>query len=138
MSGVTVKEELTDKVCVFRDREHAGVVLADILGTYRSSDAVVLGIPAGGVPVAAEVARHLGLHLDVVVVSNGPQDIWSNDGAGSFTIATLGGGNSQDVALGDLDGDGDLDAVVANFSGQSQAIWTNDGSGSFTVATTRP
>ena len=38
---------------------------------------------------------------------------------------------SRDVALGDLDGDGDLDAVVAN-SGAGNRVWLNDGTGFFT------
>lgn len=41
----------------------------------------------------------------------------------------LGQTNSQDVGLGDLDGDGDLDAFVAN-CGPSY-IWLNDGLGNF-------
>jgi predicted phosphoribosyltransferase len=35
----------------------------------KESDAVVMGIPAGGIPVAAVVARALGFKLDVAVVS---------------------------------------------------------------------
>ena len=35
------------------------------------------------------------------------------------------------MSLGDVDGDGDLDAFVANFS-QGNRVWLNDGSGSFT------
>lgn len=54
---------------MFRDRAHAGEVLAGMLEAYRDSSALVLGIPAGGVPVAAETARRLGLALDVAVVS---------------------------------------------------------------------
>lgn len=37
------------------------------------------------------------------------------------------------VGLGDLDGDGDLDAVFANMGSHSQ-VWLNDGAGSFTDA----
>lgn len=44
-------------------------MLADMLASYRQTDSLVLGIPAGGVPVAAEIARRLALPLDVVVVS---------------------------------------------------------------------
>lgn len=51
------------------DRYAAGRLLADALGAYRSrTDVIALGLPRGGVPVAAEVARALGVGLDVMVV----------------------------------------------------------------------
>ncbi len=62
-------KELRDRTGVFRDRAHAGEVLADLLAEYRASEALVLAIPAGGVPVAARMAEVLGLELDVAVVS---------------------------------------------------------------------
>ena len=43
----------------------------------------------------------------------------------------LGNSVSYSVALGDLDGDGDLDAMVGNY-GQPNTVWTNDGTGTFT------
>jgi predicted phosphoribosyltransferase len=60
---------LRDRAPVFRDRAHAGEVLAGMLEAYRGGNALVLAIPAGGVPVAAEIARRLGVALDVAVVS---------------------------------------------------------------------
>ena len=51
----------------FLDRRAAGRRLADRLGSYDGHDVLVLGIPRGGVAVAAEVARSLGADLDVVV-----------------------------------------------------------------------
>ena len=44
---------------------------------------------------------------------------------------SLGSSTSRDVSLGDVDGDGDLDAFVAN-QFQGNRVWLNDGSGSFT------
>jgi predicted phosphoribosyltransferase len=54
---------------LFRDRSHAGRLLADKLAAYAGRpDLLVLGLPRGGVPVAIEVARALGAPLDVFVV----------------------------------------------------------------------
>jgi len=53
----------------FPNRTEAGRRLAEKLSVYRDrGDAIVLGLPRGGVPVAYEVAQRLGLPLDVFVV----------------------------------------------------------------------
>ena len=52
----------------FRDRAHAGRELAEALAVYRGVDGVVLGLPRGGVAVAAPVADALELPLDAYVV----------------------------------------------------------------------
>lgn len=52
----------------FADRVDAGRRLAQALKHVADGDAVVLGLPRGGVPVAAEVARAWALPLDVIVV----------------------------------------------------------------------
>lgn len=52
---------------VFADRRDAGRQLAEHLEQYRGADTVVLALPRGGVPVAAEVADALGARLDVIV-----------------------------------------------------------------------
>jgi putative phosphoribosyl transferase len=53
---------------VFTDRADAGRQLAARLQDLRGEPVVVLGLPRGGVPVAAEVAAVLGAPLDVIVV----------------------------------------------------------------------
>jgi putative phosphoribosyl transferase len=52
----------------FLDRREAGRRLARHLEEYRGTDAIVLGVPRGGVPVAYEVATALDLPLDVLIV----------------------------------------------------------------------
>lgn len=52
----------------FRDRIDAGQQLAARLLAWHDANVVVLGLPRGGVPVAAEVARVLHARLDVVPV----------------------------------------------------------------------
>jgi putative phosphoribosyl transferase len=54
---------------MFRDRNHAGELLAGLLADYRSrTRVVILALPRGGVPVAAAVSRALALPLDVLLV----------------------------------------------------------------------
>ena len=54
---------------VFKDRREAGQVLAGLLEAYRGRpDVVVLGLARGGIPVAYEVAKALGVPLDAFIV----------------------------------------------------------------------
>ena len=52
----------------FRDRHDAGRHLARLLEPFGAEQPVIVGIPRGGVPVAAEVARALAAPLDVAIV----------------------------------------------------------------------
>ncbi len=68
-----------------------------------------------------------------------PNEVWFNDGTGKFRDSgqRLGNLASSEVALGDIDGDGDIDAVIANLhdlagNNQPNEIWLNDGKGNFT------
>jgi len=57
------------EVAKFAGRVEAGSLLASLLTTYGTrNDAVLIGIPRGGVPVAIEVARILRRPLDTLVV----------------------------------------------------------------------
>ena len=79
---------------MFADRVDAGRQLADKLEAYAgAADAVVLGIPRGGVVVAAQVARALRLPLGVVVA------------------AKVGSPHNPEFAIGAVTADGE---VIAN------------------------
>ena len=58
---------ITMRGALYRDRTDAGQALAQHLAAHRGTHPVVLGIPRGGVPVAAAVADALEGELDVVV-----------------------------------------------------------------------
>lgn len=73
---------------LWSDRREAGARLADRLAAYRGGDTLVLGIPRGGLVVAAEVAARLDAELDVLVVCR------------------LGAPHSRDVAIGAVTANG--------------------------------
>ncbi|MEM7202095.1 MAG: VCBS repeat-containing protein [Planctomycetota bacterium] len=104
-------------------------------------------------PATAKDTRGLALgdidgdgDLDLVLANTqgpgirGDNSVYLNNGAGFFTDATAGrlpAANdwSTDIALGDVDGDGDLDLIVANappgFAGKRNQLYLNDGGGTF-------
>jgi putative phosphoribosyl transferase len=96
---------------IFRNRNHAGSWLSAHLRRFRGPDTVVLGIPRGGVIVAAEVARSLGARLDVAVARKLPAPGHPELGIGAVTPS---GGLYLDAALIHRLGVGDryLKAVI--------------------------
>ena len=52
---------------MLHNRDEAALLLAERLEKYRGRSGVVLAIPRGGVPVAAPIARHLGMPLEVAL-----------------------------------------------------------------------
>ncbi len=76
--------------------------------------------------------------LDAYVANIGPGTsrpdiVYFNNGYGVFSVhQLLGNSVSNAVALGDVDGDGDMDAVAATSSGHND-VWINDGSGNFSA-----
>ncbi len=79
---------------IFKDRQSAGKILAKHLKGDLGDKGIVLGIPRGGVVVAAEVAKELKLPLDIIVTRK------------------IGAPMQPELALGAVDGDG---KVVGEF-----------------------
>jgi putative phosphoribosyl transferase len=59
---------LRNRLHVFADRAAAGRHLATFLEGYQGTDLHLFAIPAGGVPVAVEIAQALALPLDLLIV----------------------------------------------------------------------
>jgi putative phosphoribosyl transferase len=98
-------EELKDHTHVFRDREEAGDTLAQMLRDYRQSDAIVLGIPAGGVPVAAIIATQLELSFFVMPVSKILFPWTTESGFGAVAFDGSEWINTNQVAASNLNAD---------------------------------
>ncbi len=51
----------------FANRREAGRLLAQKLEQYREEDTILYALPRGGVILAAEISRHIGASLDLVI-----------------------------------------------------------------------
>ena len=81
---------LSHSVAPFADRREAGRLLARELERYRKPRPVVLGIPRGGVVVAAEIAEGLDAELDIVLSRK------------------IGSPSNPEIAIGAISEDGQL------------------------------
>ncbi|RUV74823.1 MAG: phosphoribosyltransferase [Mesorhizobium sp.] len=79
---------------MFEDRQQAGRQLAAELDKLRLQQPVVLALPRGGVPVAAEVAKVLGTALDLVIVRK-----VGAPGNPELAVAAIVDGDPPDVVL---------------------------------------
>ena len=110
-------------------------------GTFTQSsqiitDTDILDLALGDVDGDGDLDIFFGRYPSL---SDGSNQVWLNDGHGVFTNSnqSLGDSYTYEVALGDLDGDADLDAFTANggalFDDQPNQVWLNDGTGVFTA-----
>ncbi len=79
---------------MFRDRKEAGEKLGIELGKLQLRQPVVLALPRGGVPVAAEVAKALKAPLDLIIVRK-----VGAPGNPELAIAAIVDGDPPDIVL---------------------------------------
>jgi putative phosphoribosyl transferase len=79
---------------MFRDRQEAGQKLGAALEPLQLKDSIVLALPRGGVPVAAEVAKTLKAPLDLVIVRK-----VGAPGNPELAVAAIVDGDPADVVL---------------------------------------
>ncbi len=116
----------------FSDRTDAGRQLAARLGHLEDQDVVVLGLPRGGVPVAAEVADALGAPLDICLVRK-----LGTPGQPELAMGALGeggvrvlnervlrrtGADERDIAAAEEREHAELDQRAGRYRGSRQSI----------------
>jgi hypothetical protein len=119
------------------------VLLGDGAGGFASAPGAPVQLGAGRSPegITAARLRGPGQPLDLAVVTNdGSLSVLTNDGTGRFTASTTRlqtgqGGAEQNlltyVAAGDLNNDGRLDLVVADFAQDELYVLPGDNTGRF-------
>lgn len=78
--------------------------------------------------------------LDLIEANVGENQVFINDGTGSFSDETAsrlapGVRSTRKLVLGDVDGDGDLDLFAGNSRGEQNRLFLNDGAGFFLEVT---
>ena len=92
---------------LYADRVEAGRALIEPLARYRGSQAVVLALPRGGVPIAAEIAGALDLPLSLALVRK-----VGVPGQPELAVAALAGPGGETLVIND---------EIARMAGLSEA-----------------
>jgi len=99
-AGTGAVRRASSMIARFRDRAAAGIELADQLEPRQYERPVVLALPRGGVPVAAEVARRLHAPLDLLLVRKIGAP-WQPE----LAVAAVVDGERPDLVIDQLPGD---------------------------------
>ncbi|MCI0587410.1 MAG: VCBS repeat-containing protein [Planctomycetes bacterium] len=115
------------------------------IGVFADATSQLPAIPVftraaalGDVDADGDLDAYMGNFLSANPMVGGQDRLYLNDGTGSFSDATTQIPSITDftyaVALGDVDGDADLDALIGNYPTSNRLV-LNDGTGVFTDAT---
>ena len=133
-SGDMNNDGIVDLVVGTREDQTIVVLLGNGDGTFTASTPQSAGGMAWKL-VVGEVSGDVNHNLDVAV-GNGDSNnaailLGNGDGTLAAPQVVSAPGTVVGSALGDMDGDGDLDWVLSSFSGGKWRLYTNDGTGTF-------
>src|SRR3972149_2355188 len=133
MAEIIEDKALRNKNYVFRDRVHAGELLARKLKPYLESLSapIVLAIPSGGVPVGKAISKELGIPMDLIIVRKIPIPYNTEAGFGSVSWDGEIELNEKLVYQLQLSGDEIESAILEVKKGLKQRMETFRGSKSF-------
>jgi hypothetical protein len=130
----------------------AANLLSDNIGIMHGSSTAVPGSPTnyatGSHPMALAAADLDGDgDLDVIAGSYGSVDVFMNHGDGTFdprlplattAVLTSSSSTNRGVAIGDFDGDGDLDIACTNPTDDAVGVYADQGNGTFAPVVSFP
>jgi len=115
--------------------EFSAPILLESEDDAKDTTSIAWGDMDGDGDLDLVVGNQFLYHEDCQCGRSRVNQVYENDGAGKFSVprALESDGNAMDtesIAWGDMDGDGDLDLAVGNYNNTNQ-VYENDGSGNF-------
>ena len=134
------KKELRHYIARFLKKIHKqlsgirGALLLSLLILYHCADILNLIPKRDETPMP--MPEPMPEPKRIFVANDGVNRVYISDGNGGFTGTNISADTnvSQSIAVGDLNGDGDLDVVVANY-GEKNRVYLGNGSGGFAEGT---
>jgi putative phosphoribosyl transferase len=108
-----VKQKITTNqtIMVFKDRQDAGEQLAKLLAPYAAERPIILGMPRGGVVVAAVIAKALKAPLDIIVARKIGSPLQPEYAIGAIAPGDVRIVNPEAISYLDID-NAEIEAIV--------------------------
>jgi len=115
-----------------------GLNASSLVGTLATAQlpASVITNGASGVNISGTFSGNGAGVTNLIVPLNSVNSFGTISAAGNFLLASspVVGANPQSVTVADVNGDGKLDLITANYAANTLTVLTNNGSGGFALA----